>query len=488
MVHYSHFDAFLTPFLPARSPSNESMVVVRWNHKRGAGNPVTRMHDRHRRQRHPAQLVAGGFATAIGIGTLLLWLPAARADGGSAPLLTALFTATSAVCVTGLLVVDTPSYWSGMGQVVILALIQVGGFGIMTFASLLGLLVSRRTGLSSRLNPEISSKTLGTGDVRSVLFGVAKISLVSEAIVTGVLAWRLTTAYDESPLRALYLGLFHAVSAFNNAGFALYSDSLMRFATDAWVCLPITIAVILGGLGFPVLFELGKEYRGAVRWSLHTKLVLSSTAFFLAVGTVFITINEWRNPATLGGMDVRGKMLTGFVQAVMPRTAGFNTIDTGSMRESSWLGTDVLMFIGGAPAGTAGGIKVTTFAVLFFVIWGEFRADGHVSIFDRTLGHRVHAQALTVALLGIGTVVTGTWALLELTTFSTDEVLFEVVSAFGTVGLSTGITADLPNSAQLVLIVLMFLGRVGPVTLVSGLALRESSGSMGYPEGRPLVG
>lgn len=425
----------------------------------------------------------------VALGTLLLMLPLARAGlVADTSLLTALFTATSAVCVTGLVVVDTATYWSGFGQVVILGLIQVGGFGIMTFASLLGLLVSRRLGLSSRLNPEIHSKAVGSSDVRSVLLGVAKISLVCEAALAVVLAWRLVTVYGESPWRAGYLGVFHAVSAFNNAGFALYSDSLVRFAADAWICLPVSLAVILGGLGFPVLFELRREYRGSCRLSLHTKLVLVSTTFLLVVGTAFLTANEWRNPATLGTLNVRGKLMTGFVQAVMPRTAGFNTVDIGSLRESSWLGTEVLMFIGGAPAGTAGGIKVTTFAVLFFVIWAEFRADGNVHVLDRTLGHRVQAQALTAALMGIACVVVGTWALLELTTFSTNEVLFEVVSAFGTVGLSTGITADLPDSAQLVVTALMFLGRVGPVTLISSLAIRESGGAMGYPEGRPLIG
>lgn len=181
-------------------------------------------------------------------------------------------------------------------------------------------------------------------------------------------------------------------------------------------------------------------------------------------------------------------MLAGFTSAVMPRTAGFNTVDIGAMRESSWLGTEVLMFIGGAPAGTAGGIKITTFTVLMFVIWAELRADRHVNVFDRTLSHRLQRQALTVALLGIACVVLGSWAVLEMSDFATSAVVFEVVSAFGTVGLSTGITGELPGGAQLVLVLLMFVGRVGPVTLVSGLALRESGVSVRYPEGRPLIG
>ncbi len=454
------------------------------------GSPSSRRRRRRRRRRlrHPSQLVVGGFALAIVVGTLLLWLPAARADAGSAPFLTVLFTATSAVCVTGLVVVDTSGYWSGFGEGVILVLIQLGGFGLMTFATLLGLLVSRRLGLSSRLNPEVLMKTVGSGDVRSVLIRVAGITMACQSVVALVLAVRLMVSYGESPGRALYLGLFHAVSAFNNAGFALYSDSLVSFATDAWVVLPIIAAVVLGGLGFPVLYELAREYRGVRRLSLHTKLVVSSTAFLLVAGTLFVTANEWGNEATLGSLDLRGKLMNGFAQAVMPRTAGFNTVDIGAMRESSWLVLDVLMFIGGGPAGTAGGIKVTTFAVLVFVVWSEARGNPHVHVFDRAIGHRTQAQALTVVLLGITCIVAGTGSILELTDFSTDEVFFEVVSAFGTVGLSTGITADLPGAAQLVIVALMFLGRVGPVTLVAGLALRENRGSTGYLEGRPIIG
>jgi potassium uptake TrkH family protein len=443
---------------------------------------------RRNRMRHPAQLVAGSFLVVIVGGTLLLLLPGARAEPGSAPLLVALFTATSAVCVTGLIVVDTPTYWSGFGQVVILVLIQVGGFGIMTFASLLGLLVSRRLGMSSRLNPEIYSKSVGGGDVRTVLLGVAKVSVLCEAVVALILTLRLFLAYDEPLPRAGYLGVFHAVSAFNNAGFALYSDSLVRFVTDPWVCLPVVAAVILGGLGFPVVLELARELRGSRRFSMHTKLVLASSGALLGVGTVFLTANEWRNPDTLGGLAAGERVLAGFTSAVMPRTAGFNTVDIGAMRESSWLGTEVLMFIGGAPAGTAGGIKITTFTVLMFVIWAELRADRHVNVFDRMLSHRLQRQALTVALLGIACVVLGAWAVLEMSDFATSEVMFEVVSAFGTVGLSTGITGELPAGAQLVLVLLMFVGRVGPVTLVSGLALRESGVSVRYPEGRPLIG
>ena len=437
--------------------------------------------------RHPAQLVVAGFATAIAAGFVLLLLPVSRTGPGGTDALTALFTSTSAVCVTGLVTVDTATYWSGFGEVVVLALIQVGGFGTMTFASLLGLLVSRRLGLRTRVTAAAETKSIGLGDVRSVLVGVGRITLLLESVTAVLLALRFWLGYDYSPGRAAYLGVFHAVSAFNNAGFALWSDSLTRYVTDPWICLPIAVAVIVGGLGFPVLLEMRRQLRPR-RWSLHARMTVSATVVLLVGGTLFITANEWRNPETLGALDPAGRLLAGFFQAVMPRTAGFNSLDFGAMNEGTLLGTSVLMFIGGGSAGTAGGIKVTTFVLLFFVIWAEVRGEQDVHAFDRRITDRAVRQALTVALLSVGTVVAATVLLVELTKLSTHLVLFEVVSAFATVGLSTGITADLRASAQLVLVGLMFLGRLGPITLVSALALRERRRLYQNPEGRPLIG
>ena len=438
--------------------------------------------------RHPAQVVVGGFGLAVLVGTLLLMLPVAQTGIDWTDPVTALFTATSAVCVTGLVVVDTGTYWSTFGEVVILGLIQVGGLGTMTLASLLGLAISRKLGLRARVTAATETKAVGLGDVRGVVLGVARTSLVVEAVVAVVLGLRFWAAYDVSPGRAAYLGVFHSVSAFNNAGFALWPDSLVRFATDPWICLPIAASVIVGGIGFPVILELRKRLRTPRAWSMHTKMTLWATGVLLVLGTVLITANEWRNPATLGQLDTPGRLLAGFFQAVMPRTAGFNSVDTGSMYEGSLLVTVVLMFIGGGSAGTAGGIKVTTFVLLFFVIWAEVRGERDVQAFDRRIGERVVRQALTVALLSVGLVMTATVVLVEITRMSTHLVLFEVVSAFATVGLSTGITADVGTAGHLVLTVLMFVGRLGPITLVSALALRERQRLYHHPEGRPLIG
>jgi trk system potassium uptake protein TrkH len=439
--------------------------------------------------RHPGRMVVVGFAFATVVGTVLLMLPVSAESGESTGLVTALFTAVSAVCVTGLVVVDTPTYWSGFGEAVILGLIQIGGLGVMTLASLLAMLVARRMGMRMQLFAQAETKALGLGDVRSVVFGVIRLSLITEAAVAVLLASRFGFGYDESFWDAVYLGVFHAVSAYNNAGFALFSDSLISFATDPFILVPIIVAVIVGGLGFPVIAEvLRRRERRGRRWSLHTRVTVLTYGMLLAVGTVGILLTEWRNPNTLGGLDLHHKLLVGLSHGVMPRTAGFNSLDLAHFEPTTLLMNDVLMFIGGGSAGTAGGIKVTTFALLGFVILAEIRGEPTVHVLGRRLPAEVQRQALTVALLGVGVVMIGTVALLAMTSFKLDEVLFESVSAFGTVGLSTGITAKIPVAGQLVLVALMFIGRLGPITMASALALRERPRRYELPEERPVVG
>lgn len=440
------------------------------------------------RLRHPAQLVVAAFAVGVAVGTGLLGLPIAKTGPGGASLLEALFTATSAICVTGLAIVDTPTYWSGFGEAVILALIQIGGFGIMTLASLLGLLVARRLGLRTRLTAQAETKTLGLGDVRRVLLGVAAFSLAFEAIAAVILTLRLATEHDEPFGQAVYHGIFHAVSAFNNAGFALYSDNLIRFATDPVVSLTIAAVIILGGVGFPVLFELRHELLSPSTWTVHTRIVVFATAILLVVGAALVTAFEWSNPKTLGPLSVGGKLLAGFFQGVQPRTAGFNSLNYADMNETTWLVTDVLMFIGGGPAGTAGGVKVTTVAVLAFIVLAEVRGDPEVQVHNRRMPRGAQRQAVSIVALALAMITTSTLALLAISDENLDRVLFETISAFSTVGLSTGITADLPPAGQVLLIVLMFLGRVGTITLASALALRSRPILYRHPEERPILG
>jgi Trk-type K+ transport system membrane component len=282
--------------------------------------------------------------------------------------------------------------------------------------------------------------------------------------------------------------VFHGVSAFNNAGFALFSDNLMGFVVDPWICLPITLAVIVGGIGFPVITELRKRLRRPSRWSLHTKITLTMTALLIVVGTGLVTIAEWSNPGTLGPLDTPGKLLAGFVQGVMPRTAGFNSVDIAQMNTGTWFGSDLLMFIGAGSAGTAGGIKVTTVAVIIMVMVSEVRGDPDVTIFDRRVLPFGQRQALSIALLAAVVVAIATLVLAMTTPFSLDEVLYEVVSAFSLVGLSTGITPQLEPWQQLILVVLMFVGRLGPVTFASAVAMRQGRRVIHHPVSLPIMG
>ena len=437
---------------------------------------------------HPTQVVVAGFAVTILIGTALLMLPNAKLGVGGASFLEALFTATSAVCVTGLIVVDTATYWTPFGQIVILLLIQIGGFGIMTFASVIGLAVVRKMSLRSRITAATEAKSVGLEDIKGLVLGVVGISVIVEFVVAVLLSLRFMVGYGEPVGRALWLGVFHSVSSFNNAGFALFSDNLISYATDPFIALPICLAVILGGLGFPVIVQLRKHFRSPLKWTMNTRIVLAGTATLLISGTVFITAVEWSNPLTLGPMDWPSKVLVGFFQSVQARTAGFNSIDTGAMDSASLLGTDVLMLIGGGPAGTAGGIKITTFAVLFFILWAEIRGDGAVNVFGKRLARSVQRQAITIVLLAVGVIVASIAALMLLTDISMDRLLFETISAFGTVGLSTGITADLPAAGKVILILLMFIGRLGPITFASALALRERRTMYELPRERPIIG
>jgi trk system potassium uptake protein TrkH len=441
-----------------------------------------------RRPRHPAQNVAAAFAVGILVGTVLLLLPPARAGPGGAPLHVATFTATSAVCVTGLTVVDTATYWSTLGQVIILLLVQVGGLGFMVLASLLALALSRRLGLRQRLLAQTEINVVELGETRRVLLGVATFSVAFEVVTAAVLTGRLWLGYGEPFGRAAWYGLFHSVSAFNNAGFALYGDNLVGFVDDGWVSLTVTLAVIAGGLGFPVLLELLRASRRPSRWSLHTKLTLTMTWILLATGTLAVLGFEWSNPATFGPLDVPGKLLAGFFQGANPRSAGFNTVDYAEMGETSWLVTEVLMFIGAGSAGTTGGIRVTTFAVLVLMVAAEARGRSTVNAFRRRIPQGAQRQALSVTLIGLGAVVAATLAITAQSGLPLSQVTFEAFSAFGSAGLTTGITAELPLASQNVLILLMFLGRTGPITLATALALREREPRYRYPEERPIIG
>jgi potassium uptake TrkH family protein len=437
---------------------------------------------------HPTRAVPLAFLAAMAIGTVLLMLPAARAGPDPAPFVTALFTATSAVCITGLIVVDTPTYWSPLGQAIILLLVQIGGLGIMTGSTLLGLLVSRRLRLTTRLLAQAETRSVDLADVGGVLRIVLGVTFGVELITALALAGWLHLGRGVPLPESAWSGLFHSVAAFNNAGFSIHSDNVMGFARDGVFLTPIMLASFIGGIGFPVLHELRREFATPALWSVHTKITLLGSALLLVAGTAAVLAYEWSNPATLGSMDLSGKLLGSLFHSVNTRSAGFNATDVGEMRTETLMVSSLLMLVGGGSASTAGGIKLTTFLILGLVVWAEIRGEPEVTAFRRRISAEVQRDALTVALLALATVSVASLALLSMTAFSLEDILFETVSAFATVGLSTGITDDLPAAGQLLLVVLMFAGRVGTITIATALALRHRPRPFRYPEERPIVG
>ncbi|WP_262419781.1 TrkH family potassium uptake protein [Paraburkholderia sp. 31.1] len=411
-----------------------------------------------------------------------------QAKGEAVPWLSAFFTATSAVCVTGLVVVDTGTYWSSFGQWVILGLFQIGGFGMMTAATLLGLMVNRSLPLRAKLITQVETHTLRLGDIGSVARLVLVVTLVTELTTALWLTVRLHLGYNIQWGEAAWSGWFHAASAFNNAGFSIHPDSLMRYAADASMLVPVMVAIVVGGIGFPVLYDLREKLWGARRLSLHTRLTLVVTGVLLLGGFLALLLFEWTNPQTLGPMPLGEKLLSAAFASVSARTAGFNSLDIGAMRHESWALHFFLMFVGGGSAGTAGGVKIGTIAILALLVIAEIRGRGDIEAFGRRVSVSAQRQAITVVALGAVMITVGTLIILHITDFPTDQVIFEVVSAFSTVGLSTGITGDLPAPAQFVIIALMYVGRVGTITFATSLMLVERRAQYSYPEEHPIVG
>jgi potassium uptake TrkH family protein len=424
----------------------------------------------------------------IGIGTSLLMLPQATVSGRKTTILDALFTATSAVCVTGLAVVDTATHWTGFGKAIILFLIQVGGLGIVTVVSIGILLVADRIGLSHTRVLAADLHTDGYGSVSKLVRNIVLTTLAFEALFALALSARFFIAYDYGFSTAAIHGVFHSISAWNNAGFALYTDSFVGFANDWFLSIALCIAVILGGIGFPVLRTLASHKLKWRMWPMHSKLMVSATAVLLVLGTMMFLVFEWSNPRTLGAIPESARLHSAFFHSVQTRTAGFNSVDVAALNEESLLVSTILMFIGGGSASTAGGIKVTTFALLAFVIWAEIRGDRDVNMFGRRISEDSQRQALTVALVGVGVLAASTLTLMTLGDTSLTAAAFEAVSALSTVGLSTGVTTDEGSPTRIVLVVLMFIGRLGPVVLAAAIVLRSRPNMFRFPSERPLIG
>ncbi|MGB5759716.1 MAG: potassium transporter TrkG [Acidimicrobiales bacterium] len=442
-----------------------------------------------RRIRHPAAFVIGWFGALIALGTLLLALPISHSKPDDVGVGDALFTAASAVTVTGLGVVDTGEAWSGFGETIVLLLVQVGGLGIMTLASFLGIAINRRLRVRSGL---LAGAEIGLSDygvLRHLIRDLVVFVALTESVVSVLLTVRFAVRGEYSWLGSLHQGVFHSISAFNNAGFSITEGGLERYVGDWYVSLVVAATLIIGGIGFPVVFEIRNKWRHPTSWSLHTKVTLSVSAMLLLAGTLLIAMIEWSNEATLGLLSPEDRMLASFFQSATARTAGFNTVPIGSMRDASWLVLILLMVIGGGSGSTAGGIKTSTFALVIKSTLAEFRSDPSTTLFDRAIPLALQRQALALVIAALGTVGTGAFILEALEPqISAEELLFEAASAFGTVGLSTGVTTDLGWLSELVVVTLMFVGRVGPITFGTAVLLRPQQRRYNYAEEQLMVG
>jgi trk system potassium uptake protein TrkH len=416
-----------------------------------------------------------GFAILIAIGTGLLLLPLSRAPGMPADLVVALFTATSAVCVTGLVVVDTATHWSPFGQVVIVGLVQVGGFGFMTGSTLLLLLfVGGRIGLRDRLLAQASTGGLELGGVLSIVRRIGLFTLVAEAAGATVL-FAAFLAGGRGVGESAWFGVFHSITAFNNAGFDLFGEfrSLAEFGSSPLVLLTLGALIILGGVSVAIVADVLARRRWG-RLVLESKVVILTTLVLIVGGAVAFALLEWSNPATLGALPAQDRPLNALFESVTLRSGGFAVFDQGGLGEAALFVAMGLMFIGGASGSTAGGIKVNTFSVLLIAIVSTVRGRPSAEAFGRRMPHEVIYRALSVALLSVAFVFTIAFGMEILAGTEFVDTIFEAISAFGTVGLTTGITTELPDSARLLLAVAMFGGRLGPLTLALALAARQA--------------
>ena len=416
------------------------------------------------------------FVVLITAGTLVLMLPFATASGEPTRFIDALFTATSAACVTGLVVLDTATHWSAFGQVVIMLLIQLGGFGIMAGSTLLLFLFLRRTTLRDRVLVQESLGGMQLGSVTTLVKRIAIFTIVCELMGAVVLSISFMAGPEAGPRwhpQGIWWGIFHSVSAFNNAGFDITGGfrSLIPFRDDWIVLLTIGALLVLGGLGFAIVGDAVARRRWS-RIALETKLVLTTTVGLLIGGTVLIGLIEWSNPMTLGTLPPEQRILNAFFESATLRTAGFTALDTGALVESTLFVVMALMFIGGASGSTAGGIKVNTFAVLLIAIASTVKGEPSATAFGRRIRHAIVYRALAVLILAIGFVFLVGLGLTLTTEATFVQTLFEAISAFGTVGASTGITPELSDPARVITSFAMFVGRLGPLTLVLALAAR----------------
>ncbi len=446
----------------------------------------------------PARFAIVIFASLILVFTALFSLPIATASGKQAPLVDAVFTAVSVICVTGLSTVDMATYWSGFGHVLVFVGVEIGGVGVLTVASILGLVISRRLGLRQKLlaagdanplrirkGPVAEGQAIRLGETGGLLLTVAVSVLIIEAIIAALIFPRMLLQGVEL-WDAAWQSVYIAAMAFTNTGFLPVENGLADYSGDVWFLAALMLGVVAGAIGFPVIYAISRNVLHPRRWSLHVKLTLITFALLLLLGAAAYLVLEWGN--TMAGMDAGQRILQSFFLSTMTRSGGFATLDISQLDGSSLLVTDMLMFIGGGSASTAGGIKVTTLAILFLAAFAEARGHNDMEAYERRIPQDVLRLGVSVVLWGATTVAVSSIAILLITDEPLDYVLFDVISAFATCGLSTGLTATTTEPAQYVLAATMFLGRIGTVTLAAALAASQHPKLFSRPEERPIVG
>lgn len=435
----------------------------------------------------PPRILVLGFAAIILLGTALLMLPISTRTGESLGFIDALFTSTSATCVTGLVVVDTATTFSYFGEFVIMLLIQIGGLGFMTMATLFALAFKRRISLKDRLILQEAMNQSSMEGIVRLIRRVLLYSLIIEAC--GAVILMIRWAFDMPLGQAIYYGVFHAVAMFNNAGFDLFGGyrSLTGYVYDPVVNIVVMFLIVSGGIGFIVLSDL-IDFRKQRKLSLHSKVVLTTTAALLLVGFIIIFIFEFTNPRTLGSLNWGGKFFGALFQSVTPRTAGANTIDITGLRQATQFFIVILMFIGASPGSTGGGIKTTTFTIMVGAVIAMMRGREDIVMFRYRLAQERVLKALTIVLLAILLILTVSMILSTTEEGDFLEILFETTSAFGTVGLSMGLTPDLTVFGKIMISLTMFVGRLGPLTLAYALGRGKGKELYRHPEGKMIIG
>ncbi len=439
----------------------------------------------------PERVLVLGIAAVMLIGGILLNLPIASVSGESIGFINALFTATSATSVTGLVVVNTAEHWTSFGKIVIVCLIQIGGLGFMTLTTLIALILGKRIGLRDRLIMQEELNQFSLSGIVTLTKYVIKATAVIEIVGAIILSTRFIPDYGL--IKGIVYSLFHAISAFCNAGFDLFGDSLVGYVGDPIVILTICTLIVLGGIGYTVYLDVTRaraRSRGFRRLTLNSKMALSITLFLILSGTLFIFFSEYGNPGTLKYLTFKEKFFASLMQSVTTRTAGFNSIDLAKTRAATAFSMIILMFIGGSPSSTAGGIKTTTFGTLMLAVVSIIRGKTEVEAFNRSIPKYLILRALAVFFVS-GALVVGVIMILTVTEKQGFlDIVYEVVSAFSTCGVTRGITDKLSNIGKIIILTTMFVGKAGPLTLAFAIAKRTSKKEEIYkfPEGKPIIG